>query len=264
VETRIDEIAAGVYRLSTFVPEIAPPAGFTFNQFLVLADEPLLFHTGLRRMFPLVQAAVARLIPPERLRWIAFGHYEADECGAMNEWLAIAPHAEVAHGQTACYVSLNDIADRPPRVLSDGDTVDLGGRRVRYIDTPHIPHGWEAGVLHEETTGTLLCGDLFTQLGDGPALIDGDIVGPAIAAEDIFRYSSLNPGMGPTMRRLADLSPRTLALMHGPSFAGDGAAALRALAESYDGRVRAAWTDLAVAGFDVSRPAGPVAPTATA
>lgn len=255
METRIDEIAAGLYRLSTFVPEIAPPAGFTFNQFLVLGDEPLLFHTGLRRMFPFVHAAVGRLIPPERLRWISFGHYEADECGAMNEWLAVAPRAEVAHGQTACHVSLIDMADRPPRVLSDGDTIDLGGRRVRYIDTPHIPHGWEAGVLYEETTGTLLCGDLFTQLGDGPASTGGDIVGPAIAAEDIFRYSSLNPGMGPTMRRLAELAPRTLALMHGPSFAGDGAAALCALAESYDARVRAVWTDLAVAGFDASRPA---------
>lgn len=258
VETRIDEIAAGIYRLSTFVPEIAPPAGFTFNQFLVLGDEPLLFHTGLRRMFPLVHGAVSRLITPGRLRWIAFGHYEADECGAMNEWLTVAPHAEIAHGQTACYVSLNDMADRPPRVLSDGEVIDLGGRRVRYVDTPHTPHGWEAGVLHEEVTGTLLCGDLFTQLGDGPALTQGDIVGPAIVAEDLFRYSSLNPDMGPTMRRLADLAPRTLALMHGPSFAGDGAAALCALAESYDARARAAWANRAVDDLGARR-TGPAA-----
>jgi flavorubredoxin len=238
METRVNEIADGIYRLSTFVSEIAPPAGFTFNQFLVLGEEPLLFHTGLRKMFPLVQAAVSRLVPPEKLRWIAFGHYEADECGAMNEWLTVAPQAQVAHGHTGCLVSLNDMADRAPRILDDGEVIDLGkGRRVRYLDTPHIPHGWEAGVLFEESSGTLLCGDLFTQLGDGPALTENDIVGPAIAAEDMFKYSSLNPGMGPTIRRLAGLSPRTLALMHGPSFAGDGAAALRALALDYDRRV---------------------------
>jgi flavorubredoxin len=238
METKVNEIADGIYRLSTFVPEIAPPAGFTFNQFLVLGDEPLLFHTGPRRMFPLVRSALGRVIRPERLRWITFGHYEADECGAMNDWLAAAPRAEAAHGQTGCAVSLNDMADRPPRVLRDGESIDLGkGKRVRYIDTPHTPHGWDAGVLYEEASRTLLCGDLFTQLGDGAALTEGDIVGPAIAAEDVFRYSSLNPDMGATIRKLAALAPRTLALMHGPSYAGDGAAALSALAESYDRRV---------------------------
>lgn len=238
METRIDEIADGIYRLSTFVPDIAPPAGFTFNQFLVLGDEPLMFHTGLRKMFPLKRDAVSRLIAPERLRWIAFGHYEADECGAMNEWLAAAPQAQVAHGQTGCMVSLNDVADRAPRVLQDGETIDLGrGKRVRYIDTPHIPHGWDAGVMFEESTGTLLCGDLFTQIGNGPALTEGDIVGPAVAAEDLFKFSALNPGMGATIRGLSKLAPRTLALMHGPSFRGDGGAALRALAEDYDRRI---------------------------
>jgi flavorubredoxin len=235
------EIADGIYRLSTFVPEIAPPAGFTFNQFLVLGDEPLLFHAGLRRMFPLISEALSRVIAPERLRWIAFGHYEADECGALNEWLAVAPRAEAVHGHVGCMVSLNDMADRTPRMLADSEAIDLGGgRRVRWLDTPHIPHGWDAGVLYEEASGTLLCGDLFTQLGDGPALTQDDVVGPAILAEDIFRASSLNPGMGATIRRLAELSPRTLALMHGPSFAGDGASALRALADDYDARVRAA------------------------
>jgi flavorubredoxin len=235
--TTLNEIADGIYRLSTFVPEIAPPAGFAFNQFLILGDEPLLFHTGPRRMFPLVREAVSRLIAPETLRWIAFGHYEADECGAMNEWLALAPRAEVAHGQTGCDVSLNDMADRTPRALADGEVIALGGgKSVRYFDTPHTPHGWDAGLLFEESTGTLLCGDLFTQLGDGPALVEGDIVGPAIAAEDLFAYSSLNPAMGTTIRALAALAPRTLALMHGPSFAGDGAAALRALADDYDRR----------------------------
>jgi len=251
VQTRINEIGDGIYRLSTFVPDIAPPAGFTFNQFLITGEEPLLFHTGLRKMFPLVRSAVSRILPPERLRWIAFGHYEADECGAMNEWLAVAPQAQVAHGQTGCLVSLNDMADRAPRVLQNGETIDIGNRkRVRYIDTPHTPHGWDAGVLFEEESGTLLCGDLFTQLGDGPALTDRDIVGPAIAAEDIFRYSSLNPGMGTTIRELAKLAPRTLALMHGPSFAGNGAAALRALADDYDRRVGTALTDSGFVAHD--------------
>jgi flavorubredoxin len=248
MQTRIDEIADGIYRLSTFVPEIAPPAGFTFNQFLIRGDEPLLFHTGLRQMFPLIRDAVSRLMPPEQLRWIAFGHYEADECGAMNDWLAVAPQAQVAHGQTACLVSLNDMASRAPRVIQDGETIDLGqGKRVRYLDTPHIPHGWEAGVLYEDSTGTLLCGDLFTQLGDGPALTDSDIVGPAIAAEDLFKYSSLNPQMGATIRGLTKLAPRRLALMHGPSFAGNGAAALHALADDYDRRLRAAFAAQTVA-----------------
>jgi flavorubredoxin len=238
METRIDEIANGIYRLSTFVPDIAPPAGFVFNQFLVLGDEPLMFHTGLRKMFPLKRDAVSRIIPVERLRWITYGHYEADECGAMNEWLAVAPQAQAAHGQTGVMVSLNDMADRAPRILQDGETIDLGGgKRVRYIDTPHTPHGWDAGVLFEESTQTLMCGDLFTQLGNGPALTTGDVVGPAIAGEDLFKYSALNPGMGTTIRALAKLAPRTLAIMHGPSFSGDGAAALRALADDYDRRL---------------------------
>ena len=248
MDTRIDEIADGIYRISTWVPDIAPPAGFTFNQILVHGEEPLLFHTGLRRMFPRVRDAVARVVPPERLRWITFGHYEADECGAMNEWLAVAPQAEVAHGQTACLVSLNDMADRAPRMLQDGQTIDLGrGKRVRYIDTPHVPHGWEAGLLFEEGSGTLLCGDLFSQLGDGPALTRADIVGPGIAAEDMFKASALNPEMGATIRRLAQLEPRTLALMHGPSFEGDCEAALNALADDYDRRVVARVRDLAAA-----------------
>ena len=242
MQTRISEIADGIFRLSTFVPDIAPPAGFTFNQFLIMGAQPLMFHTGLRKMFPLNRDALSRIVAPEKLRWITFGHYEADECGAMNEWLAIAPNAEVAHGQTGCMVSLADMADRAPRVLADGETIDLGGgKRVRYIDTPHTPHGWDAGVLFEESTRTLLCGDLFTQLGHGPALTEGDVVGPAIAAEDLFKYSSLAPGMGGTIRGLSKLAPRTLALMHGPSFAGDGAAALSALADNYDCRVSSQW-----------------------
>ena len=238
METKVSEIADGIYRLSTFVPDIAPPAGFTFNQFLVLGEEPFMFHTGLRKMFELNREAVARIVAPERLRWLAFGHFEADECGAMNEWLAVAPQATPAHGATGCMVSLNDFADRPPRMLADGEVIELGGgKRVRFIDTPHTPHGWDAGVMFEESTGTLMCGDLFTQPGDDRHLTEGDVVGPAIAAEDLFRYSSLNPGMGATIRGLSSLSPKTLALMHGPSFEGDGAAALHALADEYDRRV---------------------------
>ena len=233
MQTRIGEIAPGIYRLSTFVAEIAPPAGFTFNQFLIDAEEPLLFHCGPRGMFASISAAVARIMPLERLRWITFGHVESDECGSMNAWLAAAPAAQVAHGMTACMVSLNDLADRPPRILADGETIELGGKRVRYLDTPHVPHGWEAGLLYEETAGTLFCGDLFSHLGDGPALSEADILGPAVAAEEMFHATSLGPATAPTIRRLAELSPRSLGLMHGSSFRGDGAAALHALADYY-------------------------------
>lgn len=240
METTIHEIADGIYRFSTHVAAIAPPAGFSFNQFLVAGDEPLLFHTGPRRMFPLVSAALAKVMPPERLRWISFGHVEADECGAMNEWLALAPRAQVVHGQIACMVSIEDLADRAPRMLDDGAVLDIGGRRLRYLDTPHVPHGWESGLFFEETSATLLCGDLFTQLGDRAIQNGGDILGPALAAEDMFRASSLAPASGDIVRRLAALRPERLALMHGPSFEGDAEAALTALAADFDRRVRAA------------------------
>jgi flavorubredoxin len=237
--TTITEIADGIYRISTPVPDVAPPAGFTFNQFLLDADEPLLFHAGHRQMFPLIAEAVARVRPVEDLRWITFGHVEADECGAMNAWLAAAPDAEVAHGVLGCQVSLDDMCDRPPRPLADGEVIDLGGKRVRHLDTPHVPHGWEARVLYEETTRTLLCGDLFTHLGDGPALVETDVVGPAIEAELLFRAMTLAPGTNSILSRLADLEPTTLALMHGSSFTGDGAGALRQLAVQLDARVLA-------------------------
>ena len=240
MQTRIDEIADGIYRLSTFVPEIAPPAGFVFNQFLVAADEPLLFHCGLRGMFPSISATLARVMPLERMRWISFGHVEADECGAMNNWLAAAPQAQVAHGMTACMVSLNDLADRQPRVLSDAEVLDLGGKRVRYIDTPHVPHGWEAGVIYEETTGTLLCGDLFTHVGNGKPIIGSDILGPAIAAEEMFQATSLGPRTALGIRKLAARAPKRLALMHGSSYSGDCAGALSALADYYAASLRKA------------------------
>jgi flavorubredoxin len=179
-------------------------------------------------------------MPVDRVRWISFGHVEADECGSMNLLLAAAPNAQVVHGRIGCEVSLNDLADRPPRALQDGEVIDLGGKRVRYIDTPHVPHGWEAGLLFEETTATLLCGDLFTATGNPTALSADDIVGPASAAEDLFRATSIGPPTAPTIRRLAGLAPRTLGLMHGPSFDGDCAAALNALADDYARRLAAA------------------------
>jgi len=235
--TTVTEIADRIYRFSTWVPAVAPPAGLTFNQFLVDADEPLLFHAGHRQMFPLIAEAVSRIRPVEDLRWITFGHVEADECGAMNTWLAAAPHAEVAHGALGCDVSLNDLCDRPPRPLADGEVIDLGGKRVRHLDTPHVPHGWEARVLYEETTGTLLCGDLFTHVGNGRPLVETDVVDPAVDAELMFRAMTLAPTTSDTLSRLAALEPTTLALMHGSSFTGDGGAALRELAAQLDVRL---------------------------
>ena len=231
--TTVDEIAPGIYRLSTLVSEIGP-SGFTFNQFLVDDEEPLLFHTGHQSMFPSVREAIERVLPVSSLRWITFGHVESDECGAMNQFLGVAPAAQVAHGALGCMVSIGEMADRPPKALADGEVMEIGVKRLRHIDTPHVPHGWEARVLFEETTGTLLCGDLFTRLGDGPAVTGDDIVGPAMEAEDLFRYSSLSPNTADIMRTLGDLAPLTLGLMHGSSFRGDGKKALYELAAAYE------------------------------
>lgn len=240
MQTSVHEIADRVYRLSTCVPDVAP-GGFTFNQYLIDADEPMLFHAGPRRMFPLVSEAVARIIDLPSLRWLSFGHVEADECGAMNEWLAAAPSSEIVFNELGCMVSLDDTADRAPRKMVDDGTHEVGGHHLRTLLTPHVPHGWEAQVLFDETTSTLFCGDLFTQIGDGPALVhDADLIAPAMQAEDMFGYSSLHPSTPATLRRLADLQPRTLALMHGPGFAGDCAGALRDLADAYELRLAAA------------------------
>lgn len=239
METRVTEIADRIYRLSTFVAAAAGSAGLTFNQFLIDADEPLLFHCGQRSLFPLVSGAARRIMPLERLRWITFSHAEADECGSLNEWLA-APRATAAQGGIGCAIWLSDAASRAPRVLADGEVLDLGGKRVRRIDTPHVTHCWDTGLILEETTGTLCCSDLFAQLGDGPATTHGDILAPAIAAEDAFHATSLTPSTAPTIRRLAELAPARLALMHGPTFTGGGAAELRALADVYDDRLRTA------------------------
>jgi flavorubredoxin len=237
METRVDEIAERIYRLSTFLPEVGP-SGLTFNQFLVDAEEPLLFHCGQRALFPAVSGAVARVLDIRRLRWITFSHVEADECGALGEWLAAAPQATVTHGAIGCAIWLNDQAPRPPRVLRNDEALDLGGRRVRRLDTPHVPHCWDAGLLFEETTGTLFCSDLFTHVGNPPALTGGDILEPAIVAETQFGFTTVGPATGATIRRLAALAPRTLAVMHGSSFSGDGGTLLGRLASFYDDRLK--------------------------
>jgi flavorubredoxin len=229
MQTTVDEIAPDIFRFSTLVPEVAP-GGFTFNQFLVRDDEPFLFHTGMHQLFPLVSEAVSRVVPLDRLRWISFGHVEADECGAMNDFLAVAPSAEVVHSGLACMLSVGDLADRPPRAVEDGDELDTGRHRLRFLATPHVPHNWESGLWFDTTTSTLFCGDLLTHVGDGPAVVGDDLVGPALAAEEVFHSTSGGPDLAPTLERLAALQPTTLAVMHGSSFRGDGAAQLRALA----------------------------------
>lgn len=228
----VHEIAPGIHRISTFLPNVGPE-GFSFNQFLIVADEPLLFHTGPRGLFPLVAEAVARVVPVETVRWVSFGHVEADECGSMNMWLNAARRSQVAFNELGCGVSLNDLSDRPPRAMQDGEVLDLGGKRVRLITTPHVPHGWEAQVMFEETTGTLLCGDLVSQLGGGAPLTNDDVVEAALRAERVFHQTSPGPNAVRTLRKLADLSPQRLAIMHGSSFEGDGKKLLHTLADGY-------------------------------
>jgi flavorubredoxin len=232
METRVAEVADGTYQLTTYLEEM----DFGVNQYLLTGEQPLLFHTGMRGLFPLVAEAAARVLPLESLRWIGFGHVEADECGAVNEWLAVAPSATVVHGSVGCMVSIGDLADRPPRPLAPGEELDLGDHRVEWIDTPHVPHAWEAGVLFDRTAGTLFCGDLFSCYGDYAPTTADDIVTPAIEAEDGFPSMSLHPATGDVIRRLADLAPNRLALMHGPVFTGDCRDALRRLAADADRR----------------------------
>jgi|SRR5579884_132033 len=232
LHTAVDEIADGIYRLSTWVPGITEH-GFTFNQFLLTGEQPFLFHCGMRQLFPLVSAAISKIIPLERLRWISFAHVEADECGAVNLLLAAAPNAEVIHGPLACMLSLTDMCDRPPVVAQEDAAHDTGGHRLRFIATPHVPHNWESGLWFDETTSTLLAGDLLTHTGQCPALTESDCVAAALDAEAAFRATALTTNLGPTLEQLAQLQPTTLALMHGASFTGDGAAQLRGLAQGY-------------------------------
>lgn len=232
LHTAVDEIADGMFRLSTWVPGITEH-GFTFNQFLLTGEQPFLFHCGTRQLFPLVSEAIGKVIPLERLRWISFAHVEADECGAVNLLLDAAPNAEVIHSPLACMVSLNDLCDRPPVVASENAPHDIGGHRLRFIPTPHVPHNWESALWFDETTSTLLAGDLLTHTGQCPALTESDCVAPALEAEAVFHATALSTNLGPTLEQLARLQPTTLALMHGASFAGEGAAQLRSLARGY-------------------------------
>lgn len=228
--TNICEIADGIYRINT--PLSVVPGGFSFNQYLIVDDEPLLFHTGLRRMFPLVREAVATVIPVERLRYVAVSHFEADECGSLNEWLTVAPQSVAVCSRVAAMTSIQDIADRAPRALSDGETISLGKHRVRWFDTPHLPHAWDCGFMMEQQTRTLLCGDLFTQPGDKtPALTESDILGPSEQMRKGLDYFAHAPNTREMLERLAVEEPATLACMHGSAWRGDGAALLRALAD---------------------------------
>ena len=237
MHTKVDQIADRIYRFSTLVPDIAP-GGFSFNQFLIDAEEPLLFHTGMRQLFPQVREAIEQVMPIERLRWISFAHVEADECGAMNNLLAAAPQARVVHSGLGCLVSVNDLADRLPLALQDGEVLSLGegplGRRVQEIATPHVPHNWESHLFFEQHTRTLFCGDLGTQFGDGPAVTDADLMAAVIEAESIFHSTSASAAVPTVLRRLAELEPTTLAVMHGSSFNGDCPAFLRSMADVYE------------------------------
>ncbi|HVJ17029.1 MAG TPA: FprA family A-type flavoprotein [Polyangiaceae bacterium] len=232
--TNIQEIEAGIYRINTPVPEM--PGGFSFNQYLVVDDEPLLFHTGPRAMFPLVSQAIGHVLPIDRLRWLAYSHFEADECGAMNELLAVAPQAQGVCSSVGAMVSGNDFANRPVRGMADGEVLVTGRRSLRWLDMPHLPHGWDCGFFYDETSRTLFSGDLFTQPGaHTPALTEGDILGPSEAFRGAMDYYSHTKNLKPLMEKLCRLEPRTLACMHGSAWRGDGAKLLRALGDTLDG-----------------------------
>jgi flavorubredoxin len=232
--TNVEEIAGGIYRINTPL-DLPGGAAFSFNQYLVEDDEPLLFHTGPRKLFPLVSEAVGHVLPPERLRWIAFSHFEADECGSLNEWLAAAPSAQPLCSAVAALVSVSDYADRAPRALADGETLTTGRRTLRWFDTPHLPHGWETGYLADESTRTLFCGDLFTQPGRGEtALTSTDILAPSEAFRGQMDYYAHSKNAGPLFAKLAAFEPQTLGCMHGSAWHGDGSALLRELARTVD------------------------------
>lgn len=233
--TSVHEIAAGIFRINTPVALPGGAGAFNFNQYLIVDDEPLLFHTGPRRMFPFVSEAVAKLLPLESLRYVAFSHFEADECGSLNDFLAAAPRAVPVCSRVAAMVSVDDVADRPARPLADGEVLKLGRHELRWYDTPHLPHAWECGLMMETQTRTLLCGDLFTQGGTGEVPLTGDdILGPSEAFRHEMDYYAHCPDTAAMLERLAREQPAVLACMHGSAWQGDGAALLRALARSLD------------------------------
>ncbi|QAU33714.1 MBL fold metallo-hydrolase [Janthinobacterium sp. 17J80-10] len=226
--TNVHEIADGIYRINTGLAQI--PGGFSFNQYLVLDDQPLLFHTGPRKMFPLVREAVESVMPISRLQFVALSHFEADECGSLNEWLAAAPQSIPLCGRIAALVSVNDVADRPARAMADGEEISLGKHALKWLDAPHLPHGWETGYLMDTTTRTMFCGDLFTQGGTGEvALTEGDILEPSEAFRKNMDYFSYSTHAGALLDNLARESPTTLACMHGSAWRGNGADLLLAL-----------------------------------
>lgn len=235
--TNVNEIADGIYRINTPVSMAEGPGQFSFNQYLILDDEPMLFHTGPRRMFPLVRAAIDAIMPIEKLRHVGLSHFEADECGALNEFLAAAPRAVPVCGRIAAMVSVNDVADRPARALADGETLSLGQHQMRWFDSPHVPHGWDCGLLLDVRTRTFFCGDLFTQPGSGDAPVtESDILGPSEAFRQPMDYFAHAPDTEKLLERFAAERPTTLACMHGSAWRGDGAALLRELAVSVCGR----------------------------
>jgi flavorubredoxin len=230
--TRIDEIARGIYRISTPVPpNPGLPGGFSFNQILIAAEQPLLFHTGPRKMFPLVREAVQAVLAPSKLRYIGFSHTEGDECGSLAEWLELAPRAQPLCSRVAAMTFANDVSDREVHAMADGEKLDLGGHEVSWFDAPHVPHGWDCGYLGELTTRTLLCGDLFTQPGaDNAPLTERDVLGPSEAMRAAMDYYAHHPATGQVIERFASFEPRVLACMHGSAFSGDGRRALLELA----------------------------------
>jgi flavorubredoxin len=230
--TNVHEIADGIYRISTPI-DFPDGQGFSFNQYLVVDDAPLLFHTGPRRLHPLVSEAISALMPVDRLRYVGLSHFEADECGALDLLLAQAPAAVPLCSSIAAMVSIGDVVDRPARALADGETLSLGRHTLQWLDTPHVPHGWDCGLLMETSTRTLLCGDLFTQPGHGEQpLTEGDILGPSEAFRQPMDYYAHAPHTAATLARLAAHKPGTLACMHGSAWRGDGGALLRHLAEA--------------------------------
>jgi len=234
-DTRIDEIAKGIYRISTAVPPPLIPGGFTFNQYLIVDEAPLLHHTGPLQMFPVIRQAIASVIPVESLRYISFSHYEADECGSLNNFLELAPDAEPLCSKIAKMVSVDDIALRPAHALGDGDELSLGSHTVRWIDTPHLPHAWECGHLFESSTKTLFCGDLFTQGGnEHEPLTSDDILESSEAMRSALDYYSQTRRVHELTEKLAQTEPQILACMHGSAWQGDGAALLRQLAARLD------------------------------
>ena len=231
--TNIQEIASGIYRINTPISIPGGPGQFSFNQYLIVDDAPLLFHTGQRQLFPLVQEAVNAVIPVQKLRYVALSHFEADECGALNAFLAASPQAEPVCSGLAAMTSVNDFADRPARALRDSEELALGSHTLRWFDTPHMPHGWECGLMMESSTRTFFCGDLFTQGGPGDvAVTESDILGPSEAFRKPMDYFAHAPQTGAILERLAREQPTTLACMHGSAWRGDGAALLRALARA--------------------------------